>query len=133
MREIKFRAWDKDKNKMLYQENHTFIFRKESISIYPSNEYDDYSGPEFIDEFIIMQYTNLKDKNDKEIYEGDIVEINKDKTYIEFQEGAYWFCYNNKDRFTADWIRQQNGKLEIETETFEVIGNIYENPELLKL
>ena len=134
MREIKFRAWDKI-NKVM--EDPFNIRDLEAI---------EYDGQGFLDNgcfnginddwdnYILMQYTGLKDKNGKEIYEGDIV-----RTYHEFEEdyresfetigivkfssGCFWingggysilqhFHYNDNQR--------------------EVIGNIYENKELLK-
>ena len=128
MREIKFRAWDKLTKTMRYvlcidwlnglvDLNGKIIERK----------YDNSKG----DEVILMQYTGLKDKNGKEIYEGDIVEawsegkkaIGKVKQRIDglwlmypaWQSGKTWGLMPNKERKT----------------TVEIIGNIYENKELI--
>jgi uncharacterized phage protein (TIGR01671 family) len=67
----------------------------------------------------IMQFTGLKDKNGKEIYEGDIVMLNGSKVpkVMEFRKGS--FC--------LDYIY-----FGTEAYRMEVIGNIYENPELIK-
>jgi uncharacterized phage protein (TIGR01671 family) len=76
-----------------------------------------------------MQFTGLFDKNGKEIYEGDILKpINppsqkKDNRFVEYVDGS--FCYNDK----YNGSRSLNHRL---TKLFLVIGNIYENPELLK-
>ena len=69
-----------------------------------------------------MQYTGLKDKNDKEIYEGDIVTVDGEIFYVEWRGMGDWFIDPKKDAafvFTP------------EIYDVEVIGNIYENPELL--
>ena len=109
MRKIKFRAWDKT-NKKMWQ--------------YPFGLYD---VPFWIGDEIsksekrgeIMQFTGLKDKNRKEVYEGDIVMINlKLISVISFKNGKFGY----KDReyhFSLD-------------EDIKILGNIYENPELLK-
>jgi uncharacterized phage protein (TIGR01671 family) len=77
-----------------------------------------------------MQYTGLHDKNGKEIYEGDIVKFENIKAKI-----IYGFC-----GFEFEWIDGYTDKIRLcKTEPlfknvsliFEVIGNIYENPELL--
>ncbi len=74
---------------------------------------------------VLMQYTGLKDKNGKEIYEGDIL---KD------EEGAWVVFYDAKDAsFALRPIEDKNDTLFYTLEgDFEIIGNIYENGELLK-
>ncbi len=67
---------------------------------------------------ILMQFTGLLDKNGKEIYEGDIVSWNDKKARVIFSNG----------KFTADI----HGKFEVTNwNSCEIIGNIYENPNLL--
>lgn len=71
----------------------------------------------------IMQYTGLKDKNDKEIYEGDIVKHATDEGVYKviFEDGGFYV----KNLFEYDFQT-------INEYPLEVIGNIYENPELME-
>lgn len=110
MREIKFRAWDNHSHKMIYIQD----------------ELPKYRG------FEIMQFTGLKDKNGKEIFEGDIVEFCTKWEFpqrfkgqvIYFPESMqYGFSENGESYY--DFTDIEN------PEILEVIGNIYENPELL--
>src|SRR3989304_9140917 len=79
-------------------------------------------------EFEIMQYTGLKDKNGKEIYEGDILRTNEHIDFIVWNEKKCGFSYSNdkSNMSLPQWFEhgQYSGT--------EIIGNIYENPELLK-
>lgn len=129
-REIKFRIWDIENKEMLKVQELDFepTFYGGRIAI-RLDQYNDYFDTE---DMILMQYTELHDKNEKEIYEGDIVycqtKYGKAKAIIKFIDG----------KFVAYWdsilTHPQNGHCiacyEI-NKRFEVIGNIYDNPELL--
>lgn len=119
MREIKFRAWDGEKfyDPIIYIGK---VFRD-------GRAFEDYI-PSECDQ--LMQYTGLKDKNGVEIYEGDIVEV---KSWHEDEEGSTLLCDSNSymkrdivkyhTKYPFVGFRLQEGG--------RVIGNIYENPELL--
>ncbi len=133
MREIKFRAWDKEKEKLLqwlgqYGEDEPDFNRDESSAGAYTRlwealcRFEDES-----DRFVLMQYTGLKDKNGKEIYEGDIIKRNKimhvpsDKVLnvVTFENGMFMCGITTLDNIVSAFDP-------------EVIGNIHENPDLLK-
>ena len=129
MREIKFRAWDKRRNKMYNVARIIWINNEiRFVGIMGETE-EEVITPYGIDNIILMQYTGLKDKNGREIYEGDIVEFNffneLKKGIIKFYGGAFWIDVKGEDIP----ILLGTG---IEGCECEVIGNVYENPELLK-
>lgn len=131
-REIKFRAYLEEEKKMVIVE--TIDFTDKSMQYLEKNEIiEAYLLRRMIFEDIeLMQYTGQKDKNGKEIYEGDIVLIRIDKTNIlhktvvKFKHGA----------FIADIIGDNDYiylfHFGFNKDDFEVVGNIYENHKLLE-
>ena len=85
------------------------------------------------DKVEIMQFTGILDKNGKEIYEGDIVSFGKDYFDVDMLGKVYWY-----DKTAGFFIHRFDAEGQIEEEVLisdydiEVIGNIYENPELLE-
>lgn len=128
MREIKFRAWDKENDRMLFPDDADDILFEITIdgikTIDLNGNEDPYAGLPCLDT-VVMQYTGLKDKNGIDIYDGDIFwsDHSGEYTYVEYQEGAFYIIHTVTSEKTllskehGDWI---------------IRGNIYENPELLE-
>lgn len=134
MRKIKFRAWDKSRKEMEYI-NNMYWFEENGV--------DDINNNVFLD---FMQYTGLKDMNGKEIFEGDILTSKEypfqdDGEYnyhgvVEWgeEEAAYYLTKhlaNKNRRGISHGISEMLGQEDMST--FEIIGNIYENPELMEI
>ena len=119
MREIKFRAWF-EKFKEIYTVK--MIDLQKEIAYF-----DKYNYRSFYD-IDLMQYTGLKDKNNKEIYEGDILsDGNDEKPYkVIFENGSF------RAEFEGDFEEYSFDLIDIVAQGCEVVGNIYENPELIK-
>jgi uncharacterized phage protein (TIGR01671 family) len=119
-KEIKFRAWDKVNKIMTYNSINAINFDGEILL--NDGKFHDINKTDYI----LMQYTNLKDKNGKEIYEGDIVFSESNQYYK--QDEIVWDCYD----MGWDIGKKDCWKLRspMSSKT-EIIGNIYENPELM--
>jgi uncharacterized phage protein (TIGR01671 family) len=131
MRDIKFRAWDSENQKMVdvYAIDWASdTYRPTSIN-YPQGKL--YDAPEdFGGAIKLMQYTGLKDKNGVEIYEGDIVRSWSENDGENILT-AEWYAYPRT--FASGFALFDSNK---DDDTYideaEIIGNIYENPELVK-
>ena len=121
-REIKFRAWDTvDK----WMDNHFWVYSEGSAYDIPDKTHNTpHTEVEQKPNLIIMQYTGLKDCNGVEIYEGDILrdDGNECLWLVGFSERGCFIAHDPDDR--RDFVL-------LDDYEFKVLGNIYENPELL--
>lgn len=116
-REIKFRMWNK---KDVYMEELSFPWMIDHEEVWNINT------KKQLKNVVLMQYTGIKDKNGEDIYEGDIIKwgieggewINE----VRFYGGAVWIFVDGEIHTI---LSEYRGK-------YEVVGNIYENPELIK-
>ena len=129
----KFRAWDGAKKEMfkdtfaITESGQVVVVEQESIVCPP-----DYV---FVDHLVIMQSTGLKDKNGKEIFEGDIITNGIDIVDVRNHETlGFYTMVNGREVFFGHGTSIKEFEKDIEgfTEITEVLGNIYENPELLE-
>lgn len=134
MREIKFRAWDKEEKKMVDLKDDKYNIRTswEGKLYLVNTDIADNDGYDYQMEVEFLEHTGIKDKNDKEIYDGDIVRLwgggfpgKEYKAIVSFECAG--FILTSIDNKETDYI----GSV-VEDQDLEVIGNIYENLELLE-
>lgn len=124
-----FKIWDK-KNKVFIYDFHLLSEAEDGFMYFDRSNRDYVVEHNDNNDYIILQSTGLVDKKGKEVFEGDVIKFDgkytKAKRLIRYseKEGRLVACYTDfvydYCDFNKDWISQ-----------WEVIGNIYENPELL--
>lgn len=131
-REIKFRAWVKNEKRMTKAFN-----LSDYIIDHGFYGFTDYAWP---DDMILIQFTGLKDKNNKEIYEGDLLNVEHvnlkgtKKEYVdeEFTAQVLYHGYQGCFKYTdLDGSHEESLIFNHRSSIFEVVGNIYENPDIL--
>lgn len=110
MHEIDFRAWDEREDKMLSMIDLFHDLGLQNILIA-------FQRPLTRPKIKIMQYTGAKDIHDKKIYEGDLLKC-----------GHHILCIESLDRFF--WMKYDD-QMRIDFSQYEIIGNSYENPEMV--
>lgn len=122
MRELKFRAWDKQEKQMMKVS--AISLENKEIGVKDFRTYHFFR----IKNIELMQYTGLKDKNGTEIYEGDVIKVERDGIIyrVEWIHGGFGL----EPRYNSPFYPRL-GNVELR-EKIEVIGNIHENPEFLE-
>ena len=129
MREIKFRAWLKEDKKM--ENVKTMDFTDKTIRCLKKNEFINAYLLRRVsfDDVELMQYTGLKDKNGKEIYENDLISCNKYKNIVVFFEnGCFKVKYSKNDTTNVTCTLDTF----LEKYKCKISGNVYENKNLLE-
>lgn len=132
-REIKFRAWDKVQECYLYDVQGAYDTLSGCVK-YDDGEdavYDEECFAGFLDNdhYVVEQYTGLHDKNGREIYEGDVLDIG-----LRNQDGKPVIAPVSYETYAAGYVLDNggNGIWQRLTEDCEVIGNIFEDKQLLE-
>ncbi len=108
MREIKFRVWNNITNKWIIPKKECFVPINNSILLHG-------------DYYRFQQYTEVKDKNGKEIYEGDFLKYGNRRGIVEFFAGM----------FICSWADQTDDTLAfMQIANMEIVGNIFETPQI---
>ena len=127
MREIKFRAWVKDRKAIFEVISIDYVTKKVTYLLERVGHLLSIRDAKFND-VELMQYTGIKDKDNKKIYEGDIIfESFGEKYYkVIFENGSF------KAEFNGDFDEYSFDLIDVVAQGCEIVGNIYENPELIK-
>jgi uncharacterized phage protein (TIGR01671 family) len=114
MRKIKFRVYRLDTKEL-----------KPPFALEDAMAVSSFHEPLNVTKHVVMQYTGFRDKNGKEIYEGDVIQFLSHKGDVYWDESGLWAAHWNEQKYNERLFVFNQKK-------FEVIGNIYENPELLR-
>ncbi len=125
-REIKFRCWDNKENRYVRIQNLNFVDNQPSSVSYHKKGHKGFTNTRYPN-FILEQYTGLKDRNGKEIYEGDIVTMEYDLDDLESDDYYLITFSNGCFRVGNGYVNEAGPYLS----DWQVIGNIHENLELI--
>jgi len=117
-RQLKFRVWDKLAERMIYPHNDN----QQHFIIDLNGRFHNLQNGSGGDDYVVQQYTSLKDKNDVPIYEGDLIRGMFDFGPAGFSELMLPVCWHNIDGYQWNYWNLS---------TIEVVGNAFEHKELL--
>jgi uncharacterized phage protein (TIGR01671 family) len=128
MREIKFRAWSKELSKMFEHANVDGLTGQVTFAWNGvAGRLKSYAGTKYESDCMPMQFTGLHDKNGKEIWEGDLLlrsDGGVDEIFFRDDQGQFMVMQRSPDEISDDVLWKF-------VDDSEVIGNIYENPQLI--
>lgn len=130
MAEVNFRAWDKDGEYMEYTDRNLIVSFGDNGNVDATDLSNIYSTCNGMQNFELMQSTGLKDKNGVEIYEGDI--IKHKELPNPFFKPPFEVIQARTGEWRLDSFRGGTVLAFCRQEELKIIGNIYENPELLE-
>ena len=131
-REIKFRIWDKEHKKLLINTDYKDFVINMQGQVYCISGYFDHAKVDEYDGVQISQFTGLKDRQGREIYEGDILKYGSCVEVVFYEPTMGRFMTELKKCNDESEIGEISSLSPYYTDNYEVIGNIYENSELLK-
>lgn len=129
----KYRAWNKSTKEMYEADDIVYIDFEEKQICVKTLFFERASRYDFND-IVLMQSTGLTDKNGKEIFEGDILSVETDEENVKVE-----VSWDSKHALFAFESKKYNEKIPLDelfednSYPFKIIGNIYENPELLEV
>ena len=135
-RKLKFRMWNFVKHnptlsKMFYDVDEVTACLRQQLLFDSGKTAAGYSHTE--DGNYFMQSTELQDKNGKEIYEGDILQCGYGVGKVIYNAGCFMVCWIEDKEAYMEFVFSRKGMYRRkDDEEFEVIGNIHENPEIIK-
>jgi len=135
MRELKFRVWDLERKR--WESKMGVYFDDGRLGDF-SECFHNNAGPNDEKDYVVQQYTGLKDKNDKEIYEGDIVKWGMSTVdpkffslrIVEWNENQLIYKVLDPFKMSVDYLYESR---QPSTRWCEVVGNIFENSDLLEV
>jgi len=132
-RELKFRIWDKKNKKWIYEWDASH--KRLAISLVGLVYHGGYDDVLPENDYVIQQYTGLKDKNGTPIFEGDLIQYNQNSNYDGMNFEVIWsdasFGWVLKSK-TGDYLTNQITPNGPRYNFLEIISNVCENPELIK-
>lgn len=121
--DLRFKAWDHDDKKMVKVGAIDWAEGQIISPNYPKGKL--YPNERFGDHVTMLQYSGLKDQHGNELYEGDIAVDDDDLYVIKFEDGCFYVVLDHDTGAVITQLSELN-------EDIRLLGNIYENPELLE-